>query len=281
MLYDFSCTRCGYECKFKQNLIRHLKNKTVCPANFSNDGREDLLNKLQKREEGSFQCKDCYQKFKSRQGLTYHMKKQTCLEASTSSGNGTMQQKLEYLEDELNNLKSKLQQDDNTRVQSISNSNNTINNINHGINVQINLNNYGQETLSHITPLFLRECLFECEHGIKKYLDKVHFDKEVPENRNVRIKSIKSKLLEHLINGKWMACDKNAKLDEMIQRGYRELYKNYLEQKHDDPEFKFRKDYIDDFLLKFANREGQKWYFQLRRNMFVSILNETVLLGQD
>lgn len=153
-------------------------------------------------------------------------------------------------------------------VNSTNNSNNTSTTNN------IIINTFGQETLHHITPEFLSECIKTKSKGIVKLLEKVHRDPDVPENHNVRKKSEKKGTVETYENGRWVIRDKNTVMDDLISRGYKILYKYHLENppKENDDMYSY-----DEFISNLMNCKNIM-YYKVRKNVYLMITNENICI---
>lgn len=84
---------------------------------------------------------------------------------------------------------------------------------------QININIFGKESLDHISHEFMMDCLKRLggsHTGITNMVEKIHFSPEVPENRNVRLRSSKEKQLEIMDMRGWIIKDKNDVIGEMV-----------------------------------------------------------------
>ena len=64
---------------------------------------------------------------------------------------------------------------------------------------------------------FLTSCFLE--RNIIDIIEKIHFDKDYPQNQNVRLKSLKHKMMETYINGKWVITDKDETLGKLVDKG--------------------------------------------------------------
>ena len=71
-----TCERCGYDSEHKQNLIRHLRNKSPCKPLISNKSRQALIDELTKKEYNdiTYGCEHCSKKFNNRSSMYRHMK---------------------------------------------------------------------------------------------------------------------------------------------------------------------------------------------------------------
>jgi hypothetical protein len=113
---------------------------------------------------------------------------------------------------------------DNSTNNTTNNSPTTIN-----LNLNMNLNFYGNENIDHITsnPEYLLDCLKTvASHGIPDLIEKIHLNKDVPENHNVEFqrehKPSKMKVYKD-VNGtpEWVVRDGKTVIDELITKGRR------------------------------------------------------------
>jgi hypothetical protein len=103
----------------------------------------------------------------------------------------------------------------------------TINNNNLQINVSIN--NYGEEDTSYITPELLSYCIKNPKKGMTSLIESIHFNPEHTDNHNIRCKSLKDNVFEKCIGNEWRLCDASNTLDELIRKGYKILNSHYTE----------------------------------------------------
>jgi hypothetical protein len=64
------------------------------------------------------------------------------------------------------------------------------------INISMNINNFGQEDVSYLTPDFLSYCLLNPRKGMTSLIENIHYNKEHPHNQNLRCKSLKQNMFE-------------------------------------------------------------------------------------
>jgi len=128
----------------------------------------------------------------------------------------------------------------------ILNSGNTIN-IENQTN-QINLNNFGEEDISHITDNFKMKMLKLPYVMVQNMIEKVHFNKNKPENKNIALTNKRDKMIKVLNKGCWKYKDKVQILDEMIKKNYyrlddyyEEIAKNKMDKIHNNRYLKFQK----------------------------------------
>ena len=93
-----------------------------------------------------------------------------------------------------------------------NNTNNITNNITNNLTVQIQINPFGKEDLSHITLEDYKKCLEQRFPGLFEYIRLVHLNKNAPQNHNILLTNGKSKFLKVYKEGKF----KTEYKDEII-----------------------------------------------------------------
>lgn len=91
------------------------------------------------------------------------------------------------------------------------------------ITINVSINNFGEESLRHITATFAKEI----NHGIAKLIDTIHFNPDVPENHNIRLENVKGQLVAVFQNNSWVIQDMNDTVNHMIDKGSRMLTNHY------------------------------------------------------
>ena len=87
-------------------------------------------------------------------------------------------------------------------------------------NLNLKLNNFGNEDLSHITDTF-KTGLLKGPYGmIPKMVEAIHFNKEKPENKNISLTNKKENKIKIFKNGKWDYCKKTDILDDIMHNNY-------------------------------------------------------------
>jgi hypothetical protein len=143
------------------------------------------------------QCYKCDREFASRVSKSVHMRR--CTGKSTA---------LIQLPNNPNNPKIS----DNTPVtigtiESQTNIQTQQNNIENQQNIQtqVIINNYGEENTNYVTKEFLDKCLKQLNgRGICNLVEEVHFNKEHPENMNIRPLSLTRKAVSVKEDGEWV-----------------------------------------------------------------------------
>lgn len=279
---QFICNRCGYETEAKQALIKHLLRKNACEPNIQDIDQQIQLKELQpvKRvpideTEKKYACPGCFKAFRHSPNMYAH--KRICKAIQQKKTDPIIQTPtVVTTTNDVESLKSHIRMLE-EKIMSQSKPQNITNNI-QIINNNLNLNSFGKETKDHITSEFLTKCLLNTDQGIKDLLTEIHFNPDVPENKNIRVKSKKQNLMEtYNDQGEWMAADKTRTLDELIQKGYKIMFSHFINTKETDNVVKEREEALTEWLQKVGLKSGKpNEYYQLRRDMFVLILNNTL-----
>jgi hypothetical protein len=258
---EFICRRCGHSATTKQNLIKHLNNKQKCEVleGYEHISIEEHIESLKKKpSKNAVACKFCGSLFNHASYMKSHhsvCKRNPDSEKfegpSTSPLN--LHQTLTIVNEELKNVKkeninlrkenSEIKKENNElkrtieelRKQIPSNNINVVNsgsgtvNINQYITQNITIKNFGEETLDHISEQFLLNCIMKESTGIRNLVEKIHFDQDVPENKNVRYKSTKRKIMEIVENNDWVAKDEKEVIRHMIRKACAILREYYYQ----------------------------------------------------
>lgn len=266
----FCCERCGYESKFKRNLVAHLERKKPCEIRKSNISREELLSKLEDGKERTYECDKCEKFYATRQSLSVHRKKCSGDRCSSKDAIKTLQAQIEMLQKELATVK-----------QLGSGTTNNTNIMDNSItiqNLQINspaLRTFGNESMDHITNDFLKSCVLQTYDGLKAFLHELHWNPDVPENHNIRFKSNKQKSLEIYKDDRWIECNQTTTLDELIKKGYKVLFQSFIQNMDSDPQLQDYKAEIHDWFSRVSSHSGIP-YFNLRRDICLLIKDKTM-----
>ena len=104
------------------------------------------------------------------------------------------------------------------------------------IDKQINLNNYGNEDLSHISSVFKDNLLKIPYIAIPKMIEEVHFSDKKPENKNIKLTNKKDNLVKVYQENKWIFKDKKATISNLLENKYNMIDDHY-EEKEEKTEF--------------------------------------------
>lgn len=274
---QFSCPRCGLQTNLKANLSIHLKSKKPCEPKLSNIAREEVLKGLKReRKLPTIECTYC-NKVICKKSLVKHLT--VCVNKPSTSQNQTQPNAIDHderdsrlfdafmniLQKEIRELKQQLTQSSAQTIHNVVN-NNTIN---------ININPFGNENMTHLTSEFLSHCLLNPTKGITKLIENIHYNDDAPENKNIRFKSNKNNTFEKYLGEQWIECDASNTLDELIRKGYRVLNQHYVDNFMDNPDYDddIRRQSIERF--RFLADTTCIQYCSVKRDIRLLIKNKT------
>ena len=140
---------------------------------------------------------------------------------------------------------------------------------------QLQRNNFGAETINHITNEFVREALLNLRKGALDMVHKVHYDPTVPENNNIAFKSAKSKQVSAVIEGTWLSKPISSTVEEIIRKVL-QLMNSRFPEYADDPDMINNRDGIFKWMRDVMSMNNDK-YYSLRKDIIALIQNQTEL----
>jgi hypothetical protein len=285
----FTCARCGYIATTKGNLKRHLTAKKICKPKVSEVCRDELFKQFNTVKKGALVTCEWCEKTISKTNHARH--RALCVanpdksaSASTSTTDISTNNIIDYeklkvtmkaiLEDLLQHNKGTI---NNTVI--INNNSNNINTVNTTNINNVTLNGFGNEDVSYLSHDFLSYCLMNPKKGMATLIENIHYNKDYPENHNVRCKSLKNNVFEKYINAEWRICDASNTLDELIKKGYRILNAHYAEHFLTDPEIfdnEMKQRALEKF--RFLGDTTCTDYFAVKRDIRLLIKDRTMYL---
>jgi len=254
---DNKCWFCKKMYSSKYNMLRHIDGNCIFKKKIIDKKIkfEDKKNKLDLKRQ------------------TFNQKKEKLIKEKESiiSEKNKLVEEREKNKLEINNLEKQNQQDKKDieykselkllreqvskliKKQSVQNINITNNKIINN-NLMVNINNFGKENLSHITLNDYKKFLTGFFPGFIKFIEKVHFDENMPENHNINISNLKSKYLQIYENNQWTMKQKVDVLDKFIDKKYNMLVdkceeleeSNQLSEKIIEDFIQFTQNYKDE-----------------------------------
>ena len=227
-----------------------------------------FLKNPQKSEENdkTLICKYCLKNCSRSDNLKRHL--QTCKKKKEFDEN--------EIKNEINNLKkehneqiSKLQDTiDNLVMENKGNTNNnTTNNNNTNISNSlncnndnsthntININNYGCENKDYITKSYLIKLLKEPFQAIPRLIEYTHFNKDHPENQNIKLPNKKQPYVKVLKGDKWVYVDRKSTILDLIDEKHSELNEGHLIKHVEDKFSEHLQDRFERFNERYLNDE--------------------------
>jgi hypothetical protein len=268
------CDKCGKEFKYSSILQRHISKKFSCNNSLNiinsydkkiNEIDIEIKIKIIKSKETGNKCLFCNHIFNQKSSLTRHINTYCDIKKNLYiKKESIMNEKNKLLEEikkkeelteknnEIETLKDMVKQllydkSKNNNINNINNINNKIIN-NNGIinnnNVVVNINSYGKEDLSHITINDYKKYFTGFFPGFIKFIEKIHFDENMPANHNICITNMKSKYM-YIYDDKWISKERKETIDSFIAKKYN-TYVNKLDELEESKQ-------IDDKILEKFN----------------------------
>jgi len=111
------------------------------------------------------------------------------------------------------------------------------------VNQHINLLNYNDTDISHLTDTDYKNCVKRVCKCVMGMIEKVHFNPDKPENMNVYISNMKDKYMMVYQNNKWMLTNKDHL--ERIYDDKESIIEQWIEENKDPEMKKFFNRYLD------------------------------------
>ena len=230
------CDRCGINFTRLTSLRTHLKKKKTCEPILKDIPVLELINKYKVRK-GCYKCENCGKEYKSAVGKCKHKKKclvnpiiiekktisklETELESVKKEKNKEIikRKELEKQVEQLILEKTQLQEANAKLVVNGNNNNSNLTTIGRDQNIII-VNNFGEENIEYLLKdeNFIKKCIESPINSIHKYLDNVHFNKEHPENRNIKMTNLLGPYMDYIKEGKWNKIEKNILIPKIIDK---------------------------------------------------------------
>jgi|NorSeaMetagenome_1021524.scaffolds.fasta_scaffold15332_1 hypothetical protein len=257
----YNCIRCGYETKHKGHFKNHLNRKKICIPILEDISINDIKNYYNieiddnhkkhtintiltpktrqltpKNTENNTtnisnkECPYCCKEFSRVDSLTRHLK------VCKSKKKTEKQDKITLLEKEKEELLKTVEK---LLIEcSIKSNNNTINSNNsnntnsNNTNNTIIINNYGDENTKYITKEFIVNLLANKPFkAIPEMIKHTHFNKEHPENQNIKITNKKEPYVKIMKDNKWEYQDRKNTITDLIDKHHIKITDEKVEQK--------------------------------------------------
>ena len=273
----YTCECCEHITKNKYNHYKHLESKKHLETfkqwelRFEINEPEVKLNEpevsLTLAEKPKFQCKYCEQGYKHKSSLSKHIK-YSCTKNKTED----LTELVRLLNLQLQQQKSDFQSQLQTQTKQIETQSKQIEKLMGKLEIhgsfnttvnQINLLNYNDTDVSHLTDNDYKNCLKRVCKCVMGMIEKVHFNPDKPENMNVYISNMKDKYMMVYQNNKWMLTNKDH-LDR-IYDDKESMIEQWIEENKDPEMKKFFNRYLD---LKKDNKTMEMITEEIKLLMF-------------
>jgi hypothetical protein len=222
----YTCERCHYETHLRSDFKRHLEKRIPCPPTHSDIDTKTLLEHLQQPKK--YCCEHCDKSFLHARNRWRHIKAEHPNIVSTNQSHNTSSTETHNhshnatTTNETNTNCHNTSQSHNTE-----HSHNTTHNTTNNNNVNIHLNVFGKEELSHIieNEEFLTHCVKHITgQGLQKIINSIWCNRDVPENHNVELKRERKPRIVNVFvqddKGKrWVEKLADDIVDDMIRKG--------------------------------------------------------------
>ena len=270
----YECNKCGKEFKYKYLLKNHNNRKFSCETqdnidNVFENKIKNIENEIEKNTKLSLEKKDfcflCNTSLSIKTNIKRHINQYCKIKKKLLEDIEKIKaDKINILQkQEIKELREKnllLKNNKNNSVNNIT-INNTINNNTINNNIQNNIvviNPFGKEDLSHLSIEDYKKFLNGFFPGFLKYIEKVHFDENAPQNHNICISNLRSKYLTIHDGDKWVTKMKDDILERFINKKHSQLSDKceYLEEtKQIDKKII---DNFEEFCESFNDKEAKK-----------------------
>jgi hypothetical protein len=221
---DFVCPRCDYSTDMKSSMKTHINRKKICKCTKDDviikDYEESILNKRYIIENKTIPC-TCGANFINKEEHYKHV-------INCKKEFDIIKNKNKELEKELELLKLAA----NT---SVKGNNNTVHSNNIILNIQ--LTPYNDPNIEN-TKKYFKEAIKKAFLSVPTLIERIHFNDELPENKNILISNFRNKIAKVFDGKKWKTMNEDELIDELIcvnERALQDFAEEYPEnQKYID-----------------------------------------------
>jgi len=251
------CDRCGYNFTTIANLRKHLNKKNTCEPILKDIALAELKDKY-KVIKGCYKCENCGKEFKTSSGKCKHKKK--CLINPIIIEKKENDKLKEELDKEISKRKELEKQVEQLLLEKTRiNQENHIGVINNDNSQNTNINivfNFGEENIEYLLKdeNFIKKCIESPINSIHKYLDNVHFNKEHPENRNIKMTNLLGPYMDYIKEGKWNKIEKDVLIPKIIDKSIDTIDEiiDYGKEDSDDDVIDYGDEDSDDDVIDYS-----------------------------
>ena len=277
----YNCERCGKEFRQKCDYIDHINRKKPCI--FFAPNCPKIAPKCPKLEksvgDSEYICNYCKKEFTRKYHLLRHIDKNCKVKKENDANMEVLMERLikieesnkKILEENKQNKEEieKLKEENSKYQKIINNTQNNIGTQNNTINIKINA--YGTEDSSKITVSDYKRILGRGMNSVPAFVEKLHFDKNIPENHNVYISNLRDEYVL-MFDGKiWRLKDRDDALQQLYEDKSDILETKFEEliERLDEPTIKMFKRFLkikddDEEKIKVIKKELKKVLYENR-----------------
>ena len=282
LMVNYECKRCGFSTNIRTKYYNHLRKKKVCKPLISNIKIEELREQLdvyinrkanltlepppsQNTHNSLFNTSQNIQKSNIESEAKIEIKCVNCGLTFTRKDN--LKRHISKYCKNVNIINKEVKNCESSTINNIINNNNVCT-----INNNITINNYGTESIEHLLQdtRFINSLLKGPYTAIPRMIEAIHFDREHPENMNVRIQNKKEPWILVFKEGKWNHERKTEVLDDIIDKSYNSFDMEYPNQKQSLNNIETNR--YDSFQTKM-DEKNIKLYRNMRKDAEKIILN--------
>ena len=252
----------------------------IFPSQNSNPNQNSQNNAPSPTNANRFLCQNCLMTFSRKDNLIRHqkirckniIKPENKINLETSSKEDVINV-IESMSNKIGMVNSSNSNNTN-QSHNANQSHNTItdNKIQQNINNNIVINNFGEEKIEHITSAFLDSLICAPFSSIPKLTNKIHFDLEHSDNRNIKITNKKDRFAKVFKDNKWVIVDRRDTIDDMIDTSYNML--DIHGAKNIDKFNGFKRKNWKNFIIRYDN-DDIKMMKRIKNKIELDIINNS------
>jgi hypothetical protein len=132
---------------------------------------------------------------------------------------------------------------------------------------------YRETDVSHLTDEDYRFCIKKVNHCVKSLIDKVHFNPNKPENRNIYISNMKDKYIMIYDGNNWNLANKKEELERLYEE--KEMMLEEWLETNPEPILK------DKFIKYLNNKEDDECLNRIKEDIKLLLYNKGELVSLE
>ena len=155
---------------------------------------------------------------------------------------------------------------------------NTISHHQNNNNLQININAFGREDTSSLTPDIITRCIKKTTKGLAELIEHLHFD--IATNRNLRTTLDHPEQVEYYNGQNWKYGPRARLMREVVDSGHNLMSEHYDSQDVRESMTVSLYNFVDGWMKKM-NRSNAATYADAMNEVYCCVLNRTRELCGD